>query len=136
MRPWCPGANSRVSILSQSGAKKQKYWQNWLNFYNHLCVDLANWICWWRMFSSIKTIRKVNVDFAEGADKFSFVKYVSGQDSEDIMENSVRGIWKYSFICKFMDFFQTKLRTWTKEYCLPCIKMKHLVIPFTAYLFF
>ena len=42
--------------------------------------------------SNIKTIRKVNVDFAKGADKFIFVKYVSGQDSEDIMENSVRGI--------------------------------------------
>ena len=60
--------------------------------------------------------QNVLVDFANtDANKFSHVKYVSGQHGEDIMENSARGIWKYSFICKFMDFFPTKLRTWTKE---------------------
>ena len=56
--------------------------------------------------------------FANRAPCGSVVKYVSGQQGVDIMENSGRGIWKYSFICKFMDFFQTKLRTWTKEYLL------------------
>ena len=105
-RPWCSVAKQPHVHLPRIWSKSHKR-----NAKSNICrCGLCRGWNW-------KTNTNLLI-FENRAPCGSVVKYVSGQQGVDIMENSGRGIWKYSFICKFMDFFQTKLRTWTKEYLL------------------